>query len=1229
MPTPPARLFLSYGRADASALAERLVRDLAQPDANGQAPYAPWRDRVQLKAGASWAEQISAALHDTAVVLALMSPHSVRSRADGRAHDDSVCLDEISFARFAARKPIVPVLVAPCTPPFEIFRLDYVDFTQWQDEAAYQTALARLREALAAALRGEIRTRSAVERLLPWDFGRYLERKREGFVGRRWLFTALQRALTDKHRRAVLITGGPGFGKSAFVAEYLHRNPDGRVLAFHCCQADTRETLSPGRFVRSIAAMIAGRHPAYQALIEQAPYRDVLTEQACGADPASAFEEGVLAALQQVGPPQPGHWTLLVDALDEAAEATAMTGDTAPGIVQLLAERSARFPPWLTLVATSRPEHSVLALFANLKPLLIDPTALANVRDLRRLVADRLAQPPLAALVAASQHKAAWAAKKIGDAAEGNFLYAEQALEALSQRLLTMDELGSASLPPGLTRQYRLFFGRRFGTEAAWQAVQPLLAVLAAAQAPLAMAELSAATGLAVGAVLSQRLAALGAYVRQFAGLAPQVAPHMPLHAPPHPPSQPSAQPAPQPAPHQATRYALFHRSLLDWVTGADEQGGRFAIDIADGHRRLADGLHAAYQADRFQCSGYALAHLATHQAAACAQPGTPVVQRAQRQRALADFVLDPVVQAQRLADPFGLDASLRLALQTVAAGPPEQAAPVAIRLALGLEAFRRERLDASRFLDLAAAGELAQAERELQLYPADEPWLNAARLLMAWLAITSDRAGAGELRARSHTGTALDARVAAAFEHRDAVLVPLPGPVGLDEVTQILLQAGGSDAEGASPSMAVEQTAPPGAGHAGDAEGPRFMAEFQAPVLVAFALREPVLGSAKLREYIALNGANAYRVYRNGSLWQILLAVARHPDPAWVRELARTVLCAAFAGRGREFGGAAAIALATLRARNGGAAERQALDAQRAAALAATDQLHPLRGQGDDWGDHRRTLAAHAVARHVLMGEDVRPLLGRTLALPPGYAGFHSATCIDLAAALALCGMNERVAEALNQAERAAHNVQDLVFCARSTSRVLVMAQRWWPAAAGDAISVMASVGQLAAEPSAAAFSSLHRVGERYGYRRFAGPNGALPAWLLQARSLQALARATQWRLAEWQRVNPVIDAADSLLSDGTLVQVPDPRFAPHLAVWLGHRVLASAVLTQRERSQAMLRLLPVAVSDRTELDNLIACLLLAAAPAAAAALDEIEAALAAYPLPAMAASAGPEPLA
>jgi hypothetical protein len=1189
MPDAAARVFLSYGRADASALADRLAQDLAQVRAGGQMCYAPWKDRVALVAGTSWADQIAAALRDTAVVVAVMSPHSVRSRADGRSTDDSVCLDEISVARFGARKPIVPVLAAPCTPPFEIFRLDYVDFTQWHTPAEYEAAFARLLDAIGAALRGETRYRSWSDRLQPWDYGNYLSGKREGFVGRRWLFGALKDELADETRRAILITGGPGFGKSAFVAEYLHRNPDGRVLAFHCCQATTRETLSPGRFVRSIAAMIASRHPAYEALLDQSPYRDVLTEKYSSGDPDSAFEEGVLAALERTGPPRPGRWALVVDALDEASETP---GDAPTGIVQMLAARIARFPRWLTLVATSRPERSVLDLFANLRPLVIEPTDVANVRDLRRYVADRLAAPQLAAKVAASGRKTAWAAKKIGDAAEGNFLYAEQAIEALAQGLLDIDELGTRTLPPGLTQQYRLFFGRRF-TNTVWDTVRPLFAVLVAAQEPVGTGELAAATGLDAGKGLSRRLVGLGAYVRQIAGT--------------------------------PRRYVIFHRSLAEWLTGDEEQGGQYAVDAAEGHQLLSDGLYAAYKADRFGLSAYALAHLATHLAAASrAQPA----RRAERQRALADYVLDPVVQTRRLSDPFGMDASLRLALQTTVEGPPEESCLSAIRLALGLEAFRRERLDASRIFDLAAAGTLGQAERELQLYAADEHWLNAARLVAAWLAFDSDRAAAGELRAHSQTGSVLDERVAAVFEQRPAGFVPIQDDADLHVVTQILMQAGGTDAEGVNLRMLSDQPAPPDPGMEADVEGTRYLAESQAPVLVAFAQKDPKLGTEALREYIALNAANAYRVYRNGSLWQILLAVARHPNAEWVREMARTIIAAALAGRGWEYGGAALISASALRARHT-SGDRQAFDQSTGLAVGATQGLSPARGKGDSWGVHRRSLAAHGLARHVLFKEDARPLLERALAIERGYAGFQVSACLDLAATLALAGLHERVDDALRDAMQAAHNVQDLVFCARSVSRVHAISRFWWPAAKDDDISVVDTVGRFAADPHAPEFSALHVIGEQYQWRHVVHPTSRLPAWLLEARSLESLARVYQWRLGEWRRMNPEIPSADAIIADGQTVRAPDPRFGPHLSAWLAARILASKTLAPRERVAAILRLLPVAVADRTELDAVIACLLLAWAPSGALALDEMDAVLASYPLPTMTQVAGPEPLA
>jgi hypothetical protein len=125
-------IFLSYGRLDTLDLAERLHRDLT---ARG---FRIWQDLQRIRNGWNWDDEIQTGLQASRVLLALMSPHSVPStgsigNADGQ---DSVCLDEIAFARGACRIPIVPVRAAPCQTPLLIYRLQAVDMTRWRESAA-------------------------------------------------------------------------------------------------------------------------------------------------------------------------------------------------------------------------------------------------------------------------------------------------------------------------------------------------------------------------------------------------------------------------------------------------------------------------------------------------------------------------------------------------------------------------------------------------------------------------------------------------------------------------------------------------------------------------------------------------------------------------------------------------------------------------------------------------------------------------------------------------------------------------------------------------------------------------------------------------------------------------------------------------------------------------------------------------------------------------------------
>ena len=124
------RVFLSYARRDASPLA-KSVADFLQDKG-----YEVWRDRPEIRPGQAFMSEIEAAIAKSNVVVALLSPNSVRRQGE-IDHLDSVCLDELAFARFSKPPvPIVPVMAVECRPPLEIYRLDYVDLTNEPDRQA-------------------------------------------------------------------------------------------------------------------------------------------------------------------------------------------------------------------------------------------------------------------------------------------------------------------------------------------------------------------------------------------------------------------------------------------------------------------------------------------------------------------------------------------------------------------------------------------------------------------------------------------------------------------------------------------------------------------------------------------------------------------------------------------------------------------------------------------------------------------------------------------------------------------------------------------------------------------------------------------------------------------------------------------------------------------------------------------------------------------------------------
>lgn len=363
--------------------------------------------------------------------------------------------------------------------------------------------VAQLKSAIQEIIRRE--RMSALEKPQALDFDDYLQLKRKGFVGREWLFEEIDLWRFESEERALLITGDPGSGKTSLVSELIHRNPGGLVIGYHCCQSNEIETLRPGRFVQSLAAMIASSLPAYAELLNGEHLTRVLGDERCEKDPGGAFLKGVLQPLQKIPVPDDGVRYILVDALDEASGFTGQR--TLPDI---LASHIQRFPAWLRLVATTRNEPKVMQRLSGLRAKQIDASDPRNRQDLTTYLDQRLSEPSLAERLVASHTTIDDAVEHISRTSSGNFLYAVQVLDGIARDDYSLANLNA--LPRGLDGIYLDFFRRIFGhenTEAgetAYRKAKPLLQILCTALEPLTGAELAAASQLDAEEELPQLL---------------------------------------------------------------------------------------------------------------------------------------------------------------------------------------------------------------------------------------------------------------------------------------------------------------------------------------------------------------------------------------------------------------------------------------------------------------------------------------------------------------------------------------------------------------------------------------------------------------------------------------------------------------------------------------------------------------------------------------------------
>jgi hypothetical protein len=1016
----------------------------------------------------------------------------------------------------------------------------------------------------------------SVQRELWNDFSDLIAEKTRWFVGRQFVFDALQAFIQQQPRGYFRITADAGLGKTAIAAE-LARRYRGPVYFFNGAEGRT----SPDTALNTLSVQLILRYGLSHTSIPSS---------------AGATSDYLSQRMQEAAAtlPPAERIVIVVDALDEA-DAVRATHNWL--------HLPSSLPDRVYVVLTSRPFDYQLTTTPDTprKDLVIARDHAAQRHDVQEFLHNQAARPEMRAALATATPAVAEDdfVATLADHSEGNFMYLTYMLSAIAAG----DHAGAplalvlADLPVGLNEYYAAFWRgikpplTKPEDWTTWDTLfRPVIEYLGVALAPVTADWLGAMTQKPAGMI---RALALQPWMRFLSRRTGDTV-------------------------GQET-WQIVHRSFADFLA---QQAALHEVDLAAANRVVADFYTgAANWAKWSNWDAYGIRYAAGHLAQSSVDaPDTPA--QHERLERLVNLLDDREYRAEhldRLRAPDALERDLDRALDlAIDRGPTELV--LMARVASAVVGYRFEALDPADLFKHAEAGLLDAAIRQLSVYDVEphSEWAAALRVIIAWLGVPANPVEARDLFNRSQIGTPgavltlLQQRVEAALDGTPEPWLPtLPAPPDRLDGEAIVARLAGTTNQrllGRAAEL-LAQSNPnllAGGGSMLTGDYVEFLSQTDGPLLVSLALADPVAGDDVLNQYLKVHSRYSYTTYRRGSLWVLLGAILRHPDANWARSMAAAVGRTALVGGDVEFEEAMAHTTMALAASTG--APDAVADLQSRTSPGALPL--PLDGESRDrWGIHKRRFGALAEALACVLHDPATAsgLIQQALALPFGFAGYQAPANLALAESIlvAVGPVLPMIDQTLLSARESAHNVQDPTLCARTTARVNAMQRRWWPPA--PPIDAVAVSERLRDAPSSAEFAALHEVGEPYAQR---APSGTqpLPMSLRLAQSVSQLAAVYQRPLSEFVRMNPDLPPDPEIpLPFGTLVNVPDPRFVTMLAARVAAAALADPALSPAQKTEVIWRLVPVAASNPTSLDAVLARLLLSAPAAAIAVLPAL----------------------
>lgn len=381
------KLFFSYGHDKNTPIVDRLRNDLVNIH-----NYYIWIDKYEIKSGDDWRNSIINGIKESSLLLAFASKHSIR--------DPGVCIDELTIAVSLKGNQVLSVILEKdIIPPAYISYRHYIDMSDWNnwyDEITnsfiendefknwYYKKLGEILDVLKSPDTEKyiqemdfIRNYLHPTMLLP----KRMKKDNNYYCGREWLRALVEEWIQNGKNNILVITGGPGSGKTAFVSQEFINNKDVHSAIY--CEWDNDYTNNINSVSRSIAYQIASR---------AADYRNIIYTQLnnnTNEYNEDLFKNLVLTPLQELtidGNRSP--MLLLIDGLDEIEN--KQTNEYS--ISEILGREAEFIPSWVKIIITTRNNPSVINPLSLYDKINLDDHYNDAVNDIKYYISHRISK---------------------------------------------------------------------------------------------------------------------------------------------------------------------------------------------------------------------------------------------------------------------------------------------------------------------------------------------------------------------------------------------------------------------------------------------------------------------------------------------------------------------------------------------------------------------------------------------------------------------------------------------------------------------------------------------------------------------------------------------------------------------------------------------------------------------------------------------------------------------